>query len=243
MAKLVDASDLKSADRKVMPVRFRLRAPPNQASTPPQWANAPLVQQQPVESDAAIRLTSLRSRRLQAGMAESNAPAAEPRTRRSAMKWIGIASSLALVAMLAQATAPASAQSRSDSHRNLDGSLDIRNSDGSSSRIKRDLSGRVTAEHSNGSRSTTTTDLSGRKRTTHSDGSYSNSSTDLSGNIRTQYSDGSYSVSKRDLSGRWRTEYSDGSYSTSVRDLSGNWSTTSSGGMAARHPERGVGKR
>ncbi|AVJ32734.1 hypothetical protein CLM74_08095 [Stenotrophomonas sp. MYb57] len=95
----------------------------------------------------------------------------------------------------------------------------------------------------NGSRSTTTTDLSGRKRTTHSDGSYSNSSTDLSGNIRTQYSDGSYSVSKRDLSGRWRTEYSDGSYTTSVRDLSGNWSTTSSGGMAARHPERGVGKR
>ena len=57
------------------------------------------------------------------------------------MKWIGIASSLALVAMLAQATAPASAQSRSSSHRNLDGSRDIRNSDGSSSRIKRDLSG------------------------------------------------------------------------------------------------------
>lgn len=59
-------------------LRFRLRAPPNHASTPLQWANAPLVQQQPVERDAAIRLTSLRSRRLQAGMAESNAPYRPP---------------------------------------------------------------------------------------------------------------------------------------------------------------------
>ncbi|HGM6066565.1 TPA: hypothetical protein ACKP39_000211 [Stenotrophomonas maltophilia] len=128
-----------------------------------------------------------------------------------------------MLALLCTASLPALAQSHSDTRRNRDGSMDIRHSDGSSTRITRDLSKRVIAEHSNGSRSVTTTDLSGRKRTTYSDGSYSDTTTDLSG--------------------RWRTEYSDGSYSTSVQDLSGNWRTTASGGMAARHPERGFGKK
>ncbi|EMT5435884.1 MULTISPECIES: hypothetical protein [Stenotrophomonas] len=79
--------------------------------------------------------------------------------------------SVLILPLLCVISLPALAQSYSDSRHNRDGSVDIRYSDGSSSRITRDLSKRVIAEHSDGSRSPTTSDLSGRNRSTYSDGS------------------------------------------------------------------------